>query len=261
MIKNLSFTQISMFMKCGEQYRRRYVQGDRVPPGVSLIKGSAVDKSVDHNLNNKIETGQLLEPEDVATIAAETVETGFVAGVLLDDEEAKIGIRKVKGLTIDSAVLLSKLHHAKFAPVISPLRVQADWELELQGYPFGLVGKIDVIETDGTVRDTKTTAKSPSEDTAEISDQLTMYAFAMEESFERDPGRLYCLDYLVDLKVPKTVSLKARRTQAQINAFLLKVEAVSSAIEKGVFIPTDSSNWWCSAKWCGYFKSCKYRKT
>ena len=42
----VSSTRMGMLSRCGEQFRRRYVEHDIVPPGVALIVGSAVDRSV-----------------------------------------------------------------------------------------------------------------------------------------------------------------------------------------------------------------------
>lgn len=57
--KHLSISQINMLGRCGEQYRRRYIEGEKIPPGIAALVGRGVDDSVTINLQNKIDTGDL----------------------------------------------------------------------------------------------------------------------------------------------------------------------------------------------------------
>ena len=38
----LSPSQMGMYCRCGEQYRRRYIEKEIIPPGFALIKGGSV---------------------------------------------------------------------------------------------------------------------------------------------------------------------------------------------------------------------------
>ena len=59
---HLSISQLEMLSKCGEQYRRRYIEEEIIPPAVAMLVGRSVDKSVDENLIHKIQTDELLSP-------------------------------------------------------------------------------------------------------------------------------------------------------------------------------------------------------
>src|SRR5688572_33095123 len=88
---HLSFSQLDMLSKCGEQYRRRYVLGERLPPGVAMIVGGAVDKSVNANMTNKKDSGALLPIEQVQDTARDALNSEWERGgvVLQDDERAR----------------------------------------------------------------------------------------------------------------------------------------------------------------------------
>lgn len=253
-----SISQLNMMSRCGEQYRRRYIEHEIIPPGIASIVGSATDKAVSADLQNKIDAGELLPDEQVAEIARDNVAREVEHGqVLLTPEEALEGLKAVKGKAIDKAVRLSRLHHKDLAPRLAPTHVQRGWRVELKGYPRDLIGYIDIQEGLKTVRDTKTTGKAPPQDAAETSDQLTMYAMACLVLDGAIPERL-ALDHLVDTKVPKLVTLETRRTADDFTSILARVETALFALERGVFVPAQQTDWCCNPRWCGFAPSCRY---
>lgn len=255
---HLSVSQLDMLSRCGEQYRRRYVEGEIIPPGIALIVGSSTDKAVSSDLQHKIDSGELLPDEAVADIARDNVVNSMESGnVLLTPDEAIAGIKAVKGEAIDKAVRLSRLHHKELAPVLKPTHVQRWWRVELQGYPRDLIGIIDVQEGSEAVRDTKTASKSPAANAAHESDQLTMYAIACRVCDGVIPRKL-TLDHLVDNKTPKLVTLETTRTEQDFLPILARVETALAALEKGVFVPARQTDWWCSERFCGFANTCRY---
>ena len=113
-----------------------------------------------------------------------------------------------------------------------------------------LVGRIDIEEAE-TIRDTKTSAKSPQEDEAHMSDQLTIYALGKKVETGVMPKKLY-MDYLIKTKVPKTLTLETERTDADFDRIFRLIERGIEVIDKGTFTP-NPSGWWCSDRWCGFW--------
>src|SRR6185503_11680171 len=212
---HLSTTQLTMLSRCGEQYRRRYLEGDREAPGVSMLVGRGVDAAVNANLRQKIATKALLSIEEVSTLARDTVTGEFSATeVRLIDDEVSDGLEKTKGKAVDKAVRLSRCHAQQLAPELEPTEVQRKWLVEMPNYPMDLTGYIDVQEGRASVRDTKTAAKSPNAQAAQDSDQLTLYALAAKVIDGTTPGSVY-LDTAVDLKSgAKMVVLESKRGPA-----------------------------------------------
>lgn len=250
-------SQIVQFINCGMQYQYRYVDGLRTRPGIALITGTSTHKSVEVNLRNKIEHGVLLDEEQVADVARDTVNQVWEQeGVFLAEEEREEGEEVMRGSTVDTAVALARLHHNELAPRIEPVAVERQFTLELVGRPVNLAGTIDIEEADG-IRDTKTYAKRPSRDDVDRSIQLDLYALAKKTLDGKSPKRI-SLDILLKNKVPTLVTLETQRDDLDYQRLLLRVDAVTSAIQAGNFLPTTPDNWRCSAKYCGYFDHCPF---
>ena len=251
----LHISGLQMLQSCGEQYRRRYIEGERIAPGVAILIGSATDRSVTADLQSKIDTGALLANEQIRDAARDSVVAEWEKGVSLDPEDGTEG--QAKGTAIDAAVRLAELHHEGLAPTLAPTQVQRAWTLEVNGLPVDLAGTIDIQEGSATIRDTKTAAKSPTANAAHESLQLTTYALAAHVIDGAIPEKL-TLDYLVRTKTPKLVVLETTREVADFDPLLERIMAATRALESGIFIPARPDDWRCSAKFCGYFQSCRF---
>jgi hypothetical protein len=253
---HLSITQINMLNTCGQQYYFRYILGKKIPPGISLVVGKTVDDSVNKNLQTKIDTETLMPIEQVKDIARDQFEANWYKdGILFTEEEAQ-DPKKAKGEAADKTIRLSTLHATNMAPIIKPKQVQRRMFIKLEGFPVDLLAYIDIQEEDAT-RDTKTASKSPQADIADVSDQLTFYAMANYAVDGKIPSQLV-LDYLIDNKTPKAISLFSTRTEADFETMLRRIENAVTAIEKGVFIPARQDDWRCSKRFCGYAGICPY---
>ena len=250
-------SQIVQYTNCGMQYRYRYVDGIRTRPGVALITGTGTHKSVEENLRHKIATGHLLDEDQVADIARDAVNQAWDReGVTLVDEENLDGEERVRGKTVDVAVKLARLHHTDLAPSLEPIAVERQFTLELPGRPVNLAGTIDIEEADG-IRDTKTFAKRPRQVDVDRSIQLDLYGLAKKTLDGKNPRRI-ALDVLVKNKTPALQVYQTTRDDSDYQALLMRVDAVTSAIQSGMFLPTTPDNWRCSAKFCGYYDLCPF---
>jgi len=254
----LSSSQMNMLWRCGEQYRRRYIEGERIPPGVAAVIGTGTHRSVEANLSHKMDTGELLTIEEVSAVARDGLDAAWDDGVALSEVERAKGEKKTKGEAIDQAVALSVLHHAELAPTIEPVGLEEKFVVGMNGYPFNLLGYIDIKEVAG-IRDTKTAARAPGQDEADTSEQLTVYAKGFQATEGRLPEQLV-LDYLVKTKTPKVVTYTTKRTEQDLSVLEARFGQACRIIEAEMFTPTSRSNWWCSEKWCGYFDTCPYAK-
>jgi hypothetical protein len=252
------WSHISMLMRCGIQFEFRVIKGIVIPPGVAVLVGSSTHKGIDVNLNHKIKTGELMPLDDVMEAAAEDLNKRWQDGVELDSEERSVGESNVRGDAVDTVVALSSLHHKEVAPRINPSHVERKFVLELEGFSRNLTGTIDVVEVGGIVRDTKTAKRSPPAETADNSDQLTMYGLAIRTLDKVNP--VLILDHLVKTKVPKAVTQMTTRTSADYQVLLNRVAAASRVIQSGAFMPCAQDSWCCSPAWCGYYSQCIYAR-
>ncbi len=122
-----------------------------------------------------------------------------------------------------------------------------------------------------TIRDTKTSGKSPTKSLmdgntqpgiADDSDQLTTYALASLVLDNKLPD-LMVLDYLVYTPArhdTKYVPTKTTRTMEDLNVFLNRFANAVHAYRRGIFVPAKADWWGCSEKYCGYWNMCPYAK-
>lgn len=258
-LQALSYTQLSMLQQCGEKYRRRYLEKERLPPGPAMIRGTAQHAAQLYDLQAKRVTGELADLGTITDLARQTVIDSFAGPVALSADDVAMGVDMVRSDTVDAAVRLTKLHHEAVAPDIQPERLEVKAEVLLPEIRRPLLGFIDVIEVNGTIRDTKNTAKSPNADAAEKSDQLVWYAMAYEAA-TGESSPLQQLDHLVDTKQPKYVPLSVSNGPAEFAVLRRRLQAAERSIDAEMFLPANPDSWWCSAKWCGFHATCPYVK-
>lgn len=215
-----------------------------------------------------------------------------------EDEEKGKSNEQILGEVTDKAVRLVTAHHSEIAPLVQPTTTHRKFsinmdawlrrkakeihtvaeKMEIKGFQkvahqqaaylnaaardgFDFVGEQDIVEAgNGTlvIRDVKTSKKSPSEDVAEKSNQLTAYAIASQVLDGKLPNALK-LDYLIDLKRgTKTMTVETKRDDLQAMSYLNRIVNGIAAIRSGVFVPAPDQAWWCDNRYCGYFQICPH---
>lgn len=257
--QHLSVSQINTFCRCGEQWRRRYVEGDIVPPNVSLLRGTGVHVGASTNYQQKIESGEDLPQADIVDAAVEGFKARRAAeGLSFTEEERQTGVRKVTGAAIDATARLAKLYADEEAPTVQPQFTEEKFCITLPG-DYDLIGVIDVADVEDNVCDLKTSGKSPAKNAAATSLQLTVYAPGFKALTGRWPKEMR-LSFLVDNKEPKRIVQATNPTRDDIEMLVCRFNQMVQAIKSGVYTPATPDNWCCSEKWCGYWRTCKYAK-
>lgn len=254
----LHVSGLLMMEGCGEAYRRRYIEGERLLPGVAALVGTGVHQTVRADLYSKFDTGRLLFDTEIKDLARDNFAGAWdKQGVILAADDAIRGAKVVKGEATDKTIRLARLHHCEVALGLLPTHPpEREFVLDVDGLGIQLAGTIDVQEAT-TIRDTKTSSKSPPETAAQESLQLTAYALAVKASDGVMP-KTGILDYLVDTKIPKKVQPSREFHEADFLPFFARLEAAVRAIEKGVFVPARPDHWACRPAWCGFFDTCRY---
>lgn len=257
----LHSTYLSMLTNCGEQYRRRVIEGEIIPPGVAIHIGRATHKGVERNLKAKARTGDLLELDDIQTTVADDFRHGWeLESVRLLPDEVDRGMNVIRDEALDMAVRLATLHAEELAPGIEPIserHVERQFAVELKDWPFDLAGTIDVQEKT-RIRDTKTSKKSIPQSDVDSSEQLTIYAIGAHINDNMPYPIEVVIDGLIKLKKPKEMTVTSNRDQIHVCRFLDRLVPIIRTLEAGIFLPANPAWWGCSKKWCGYASTCKY---
>ena len=108
------------------------------------------------------------------------------------------------------------------------------------------------------VKGFKTGGRKKSQDDADASIQLTIYSGAYTSETGSPPSEVR-LDTAVQTKTKAYRDVvSSQREPADFVALANRINAISGAIDAGMFPPTSPTNWWCSARFCGYHATCPF---
>ncbi len=256
---HLSPSAIETFCRCPEQWRRRYIEKDIIPPGIAAHKGSGVHGGAKTNFTQKIETHRDLPVKDIIDASVAALEMRVEKdGVLYTDEESQRNPLAVIAEAKDDTARMARSHAETQAPEYQPVMVEQQVRILIPQASHDLLGYLDLLDDEDRVTDFKTGKKRRSQDDADTSVQLTYYAAAAQSKLGR-PVTQVRLDQLVSQKRGVVRNLvESERSAADFAALAARINAVLFAIKVGSFPPATPGAWWCSLKWCGYARTCPY---
>lgn len=258
-MSHISFSQLNMFLKCGEQYRQRYILKKIIPPSAALIRGKSCHKAEEINFKQKIETENDLSVEAVKDYFSDNWESEKFKIRWTEKDLDGDSVSKATSRVKDIGVGLIGIYHKNHAPLVIPISVEDKFSVQFEGGYPELIGYMDLIEKEDIISESKFVGKSPTKGEIDTDVQLTTYDLGFRQKYGRKPQKLI-KRYAIATKTPKTDTQEApARADDVIDRYLRRLEAFMSALEKGLFLPATSGSWWCSQNWCGYWQDCLYR--
>ena len=258
--EHYSFSQLNMLLRCGEQYRRRYVMGERIPPSGNLVRGKCCHKTCEVNYDRKIKMGEYGSPEEMADLFATEWNTNKYDIAYTPEELEGRSISVVEGTFKDQGVRMVKEYHGTFAPTVVPRKTEEKFTVEFEEDIPPLVGILDLIDDRDVVIDNKFVGKSPVMDDIASDAQMTMYDFGFRVAEKRKPAALkkaFCVALKTSTKM--VVQEAPPRDDDTIHRMLQRLKTAHGAIKAGNFLPAANGAWWCSKRFCGYWTTCKVR--
>lgn len=256
MLDHVSPSGLDSFFRCGEQYRRTKIEGERIPPGIALVVGGSVHKASEFNFKQKLSTetdvGLEALQDTVATNYAKTLDE---RGVFLAPDEAP-GAKKLLGEGKDTAVGLMKPYHDDFAVYIQPEIIEARTTLDI-GIDLPVVAVLDLYTKDKRLSDLKTAARSWSQGKADTSTQATIYREVVKALTGEYPDKI-TFDILVKTKTPKLQTLETSRTDEDLRIVAKRFRQMIRMVSAGIFPPAEPDGWICSPRFCGFYFTCPY---
>jgi len=255
MIESIHQSSANMALRCGEQFRRRYIENEIIPPGIAASCGTGVHEGNRVNLKQKIQSKIDLPLSDIKDATRDGYVHALRNGVYLPKED-KPAKNQLINDGLNKALRLSELYLDEVAPGIQPISTEEHFIVDI-GLEFPIEGQMD-YQTEPKIGDLKTAGKSWSEGQIGKEIQPIFYTLAHEKKTgERLP---FEYDILVDLKSgPKLQIQDIYPTDHHYRALIKKIEMVIRMIKTGTFLPANPSSWWCSPNWCGYFYTCQYQ--
>ncbi len=190
-LNHISASSLKMAARCPEQWRRRYVLGEKQPPAAALEWGSADHAAAEHNFVQKVESDTDLPVGEVIDIFDDEFNRRFfrdndIAEMDFRDEAKTVNEKKSKaGEYKTVGAKLVGLYHEQVAPTVKPLVVEESFELELPSLPVRIDGRIDLIAerrdalglaASERIIDRKTANRSPGKDLKDLSPEWRLAA-------------------------------------------------------------------------------------
>lgn len=255
---HISPSQLETYFTCGERWRRRYLDGDIVAPGVAVHRGVFPHAAADANWKYKIVSGTDLPESRLLELGSEAFDASVRdQGYQLTRDEASIGARTVLGRAKDMGMRLTALFRRRLAPMIQPLLSEHTIRVPLPNSTHDIIGRLDLVEVDDTIRDLKTSEKAKSVVDLE-SDAMNFYAAAYEYETGRMPKRVVIDNLIARKSGTDLVSLVGRKDLGDKAVLVNRINAMLKGVRAGVFLPATPGHWKCSPKWCGYWSTCPF---
>lgn len=255
---HLSASQLETFWRCGEQYRRRYIERERIPPGIVLLVGSGVHIGAETNFKQKIDSHVDLPIDDIIDAAVNGFETRIRKDSFeLTTEESSIGARKVIAQAKDQVAAMAEILAIEVVADYQPTEVEVTTLIEMPECSHDLVTVTDVRDDRSRVVDFKTSGRKKNLQEVHASIQLTAYAAAYRADHGTDPAAVMLDTLLKNKRVDRQV-LTSQRDVTDYVVLAERIDATLQAINAGIYTPTSPLNWQCSERWCGYARTCPF---
>ena len=285
---HMSYSQLSMYLRCSMQYYFRYVQGLKERPKVSTSIGKGGHAALEWNTRYKLITKHDRSPDEIVSKASDLIDH-YLADVPPSEYEADVEPGALK----DKQLAATRVYAVRDAPGIIPVGAEVEYDLDINKYvpdqlrqtqdirPVNM--KIDVIYQDKLtlvqdhdqgvaigIEDYKYVTRKKTQAEVNMSPQLTTYATAMRDLTGRWPTKLGIRmmhpgsmaakpkpsdpapDSIPLLREPEHMTPEAMTRRMTRVAY--QFAEAERGIREGIFIPVDDP---ITCSWCGFRDRCQ----
>jgi hypothetical protein len=252
----ISQSKANMFFRCAEQFRRVYLDGERILPGIALHKGKSVHAGVEHENRIRAATGEDAPLDEVTDITRDTfVHDVKEQGVFLAKEE--VGEKKsLLNASLTESIAMAKTYRNEVAPTYAEIAAVEERMVADIGLGLPLVGVLD-FTADGRITDVKTASKRWTAGRELYEIQPTFYRILCREN---GLGNLPA-GYVILSPAKDRINVDVReapRTNHDETILKRRLTVMLSMIETGIFPPAEPGSWVCSPRWCGFYYDCPF---
>lgn len=272
----LSPSRLKTLARCGEMFRRQYVEGERSPSSVAMAIGNAVHATAHGDGKEWIERRRHLSVGDAEMLAVTNVDEARKDGLLEDGTEVD------QATVVDETAAYARLFSTEVAPMREPLSVEQTLGAIIEVPGLGDVKLqciVDAVERDANdpsirlVTDVKTSRARYDDGTraASRAKGAERIPTGKPNAAEADiqlatNAMLYSVEMGEDVKqvefqvIVKTQNPYAQRIRANVNpenfAGVRERYAIAARqIEADVFLPTTDPT---VCAYCAFRESCRF---
>ncbi len=259
MVNRYSATQFGTFFTCPEAWRRRYVEGDKIPPGIAAVAGSGFHAAPEEDFKSVIAgNGHLTVTDCQDAAATEYVRRLSEDGIYLTrDDATKKNALLAEGK--DNAVRAAGKFREDVAEKFEPTLVEHEFTIDIEGISKPVLGYIDVFTADRMLADWKL-SKAWNQEKTESAHQATVYNEAIRQIQGTPPAKIAFQVFKPLKKEVKHAEFVTSRDATDLKALVHGAQIMERMIKAGDFPGAPPGHWKCmiGGKWCGYWATCPH---
>jgi putative RecB family exonuclease len=251
---HLSVSSISDYLDCSLMFK--FARVDKLVPEFksdALVYGTAIHAAL-AEFYEELKTGQKMSVKQLQEI----FETHWRRLAFEREDIQYKPDKDFETLLLEGKELLAVFHQKLPADEGEIIGIEEPFTFWLDDLPIPLIGVYDLVLEDSagtiTVVDHKPSSNAYANSEIDRNFQLTVYHLAARKNGFEDREILLRLDCLIKTKIPKFEQFYSTRTEIDEVKAVKKILAVWEGIQKGVFIPNDTS-WKCSG--CAFKNACE----
>jgi len=258
MIETISQSKANAFFRCAEQFRRIYLENERIAPGIALHKGRAVHSGAEHANRVKAATGNDAPLDEVTDATRDSFVNGSKCeGIFLLPEEVSEK-RRILNEGLNESIELAAAYRIKVVPGFKEVAVVEEYMTADVGLELPISGKPD-LTADGIIRDIKTAAKKWPAGKEDTEIQPTIYRMLLRENGKGELPAEFVI--LSNSKTGVNIDVRqASRTERDEQVLKHRLQVMIDMMTAGIYPPAEPGSWMCSPRWCGFYYQCKYCK-
>ena len=255
-IKAIHQSTLGSWLRCGEAFRRRYIEGEIIPPGIAARRGSGTHKAVEINHRQKIKSGVDLPLGDLKDAARdEFVRLIKDEGVFIPKEQLSEK-DKILNEGLNQTIQATEIYRGEIAPKIQPVRVEERITVDVPGIALPISGTLDAEDDKGFIQDLKV-MKRKSQAAADRDPQPGFY-YLLRKGLTGEWPAGFKYQLIIPNKTMLHEEITTYRNMAQIKILFRYIEQFLNDLKTGSFKPADPGHWLCHPEWCGFYRDCKY---
>lgn len=285
---HLSYSQLSMYLRCSMQYYFRYVQKMKERPKVSTSLGKGGHAALEWNTRAKLATGHDRSPDEVVQKASDAMDH-YLSEMPLSEYEKDVEPGQLK----DKQLAATRVYAKRDAPKIIPIGAEVEINLDINQYipePFRPIVpvrtvnmKLDVLYKDTAtvvqdhaegvavgIEDYKYVTRKKTQAEVNMSPQITTYVAAVRDLTGKWPTKAgirmmhpgsMAKNPKADADTPDSIPLLREPEHMTPDALSRRMARVAyqfaeaeRGIREGIYIPVDDP---ITCSWCGFRDRCQ----
>jgi hypothetical protein len=239
----ISHSQLDLWLHCPRKWEYKYIKKIPQPTTAPLIEGSVYHKVLETYFNHKLNTKQDLSIPDVY----DAFSTHWTASTA-PNNHIDWGDRYQDDVRDECQSLLTE-YVSTIAPQIIPAVVEETYISDIEGTKFVCI--IDLITSEDTVIDHKTSSKKYTQDDVDKDIQASAEAFVLDKA-------IVFQNHVAIKPINKIQIVKSYRLKEDIDWWLAMTKGIIKQMNSGIAPPRAmKGDYLCSSKYCPYWDKCR----